>query len=160
MTHTACLLLMLETTLKRTSKQQSNCLHRTRPKRVPGTFLSFLFGTYVSLIEANSDPPLRCLLLLLLLLLPGQFVSSSSETSHLSHSPGGEEDPRRDHQTCPELPCDGPAECLVTVRAEEGSSVPLRVQQSAGCRSASSRGGGLTLLPHSGTPRKLGFLSS
>lgn len=49
-------------------------------------FLSFLAGAYLSLIDANSDPLLRTLLLLLL----GHFVSSS-ETSHLSYSPGAEE---------------------------------------------------------------------
>ena len=123
------------------------------------SFLSLLHLPFFDVTETNSDPPLRCLLLLLLLLLPGQFVSSSSsETSHLSHGPDGEENPRRDAPNLPGASVWRPGGVFGRGCRRRGEGVKLRERsESDGCRSASSRGGGLTLLPLSGTPRKVGF---
>lgn len=122
-----------QVTRKRTEKQLPNKrLQRgtIRAWRRDIPSFSLRHSPFFDVSGTNSDPARRCLLLLLLLMLPGQFVSSSSsETSHLSHSPSGEEGPRRDRRTRPQRRCDGPADCLVTVQAEERSGVPLRVQR-------------------------------
>ncbi|CAB1452579.1 unnamed protein product [Pleuronectes platessa] len=92
------------TTRKRADKQQANnraCEARRarRLEAAPGTRPSFpprdspLFdGT-----ETKSDAALRC--------LPDQFVSSSSsQASHVSHGPDGEETPaQRTSRPAPEL---------------------------------------------------------
>lgn len=90
------------------------------------SFFSFLAGAYLSLIDANSDPLLRTLLLLLL----GQFVSSS-ETSHLSYSPGAE---KKQAQKSPNPPgallsdafCDGRRRWGTTYLPESLLDVALR----------------------------------
>ncbi|KAL6097061.1 uncharacterized protein ACO6RY_06243 [Pungitius sinensis] len=55
--------------------------------------------------------------------------------------------------------CDGPAELLVGCSLWSARAYLRECSEFDGCRSASSMGGGLTLLRHSGIPRKLGFLS-
>ena len=84
MTHSHRILLMLgtETGSDSTRDYRTGERHGRIPTLDQAWLPPFLAGAYLSLIEANSD-------LLLGTLLLGQIVSS--ETSHLSYSPGAEE---------------------------------------------------------------------
>lgn len=138
MTHSRRVFLLLGATPKRTSTQRPQQTDRSRQRRgARAWFLPLAAGAYLPWTDANSDPLLRTLLLLLL----GQFVSSS-EASHLSHSPGAEEKQAQRWAQPPGAQVRGRPKPFLTVGAGEDDA-PCR--EPPGCGSSSSWGGGLTL---------------
>lgn len=166
MTHTACLFNWCwnrQVHGKRTinNNQTTTCTKHDLSPEAWGTFISFLFGSYLfwryrnklrsssqvsAAVAAVAAWPVRLLLLLRdVASLPQSLFEGENSAQRSAHLSGAR--------------CDGPGERLVGVQTEKARLYLWQSNEFDGCRSASSRGGGLTLLLHSGSSGKLGILS-